>query len=422
MLVEDGIFAALAVVCAVTCWKGLRAMASGVRFLREVKAALKRNRAGPSGEKAAAKTAVILPCCGIDEGLNSTVHRLGRQDHGNYEVLFTVESEQDPAYAAIEGWTKDWTVPHRRVVAGQATQSSQKIHNQLAALKQVGDDVEVLAFLDSDAVPDASWLRLLVEPLADGRVGAATGFRWYSAAGGLANGVRSMWNAGSMALMETPATRFCWGGATAITRKRFAELDVAERWSRGLADDLLLTQAVRDAGLEIRFVPHALIPSHDRATLASFWEFAVRQLIITRICAPKIWRSGLVFCTSLVIGGTVAAVAGLGSALGWFGAPWVTAYFLVAWGVIVFASTLRAWLRQRAVRHILRPPNVSWRDLLWDVGGAPTSGLLHLAIIFASMRRRTIRWRHIVYEMQSASETRVLRRLDRSPAGGASGS
>lgn len=364
------------------------------------------------------RVTVILPCCGVDERLHQTVARLGNQNYEDYEVVFTFESETDPAYIAVGNWAGSWpVVRHRRIVAGPTTHRSQKIHNLLAAVDAVGHDTAVLVFLDADAVPDENWLGHLVAPLEDETVGAATGFRWYCASGGLANAVRSVWNAASLTLMETDATRFCWGGATAIRRERFASLDIAGHWDGALSDDLQVTQAVKVAGLRIVFVPQALIPSHDTTTMRDFKQFARRQLRITRICAPKIWRGGLLLCTAFVGGGTVAAVLCLGPILGWFGSQLVAIVGGVFWGMILLSAIGRCVLRQLAVRKLLHPPDITWRDAAWDISGAVWAGTLHMELFLTSMFGRRIRWRHIEYEMISPSRTRVLRRFDQPPEG-----
>ncbi|MBK8270970.1 MAG: glycosyltransferase family 2 protein [Planctomycetes bacterium] len=98
-----------------------------------------------------------MPCKGVDEKLHHTVEMLGRQHYREYEVIFTFEAESDPAYQSVQKWTANWTIPRRLVVAGIATQRSQKIHNLLAAIDEVSPDREVLVFVDSDAEPAENW-------------------------------------------------------------------------------------------------------------------------------------------------------------------------------------------------------------------------------------------------------------------------
>lgn len=410
-------------VCLLSCIQATIGLFSGVRFAGEVAEKVRQadKLRGTSGRfEYQPKVAVILPCCGVDERLHHTVERLGRQNYDAYIVLFTFESSDDPAYAAVGRWidehnrvTPNSPFPlYRRVIAGRTLHRSQKIHNLLAAVAVVPEDVEVLVFLDSDAVPNQDWLGHIVSPLANEQVGAATGFRWYCAAGGLANGVRCVWNAASITLMERAHTRFCWGGATAITRRQFEQLRIAEHWDRALLDDLQVSKAIKTQGLEIVFVPHALIPSHDRTTLLGFWEFARRQLVITRICAPEIWRAGLLVCLSFVGGGMIAAVLCVGALLGWFGNPTVAMVAGILWVYIATAAVGRVVLRQIAIRKVLHPPDLTALDAFWDITGALWSGALHLILFLASARGRRIRWRHIEYELISPIETRVISRAD----------
>ena len=406
------VYLVLFATCLFSCAQGLQGVFAGWRFLREVTLAVdgaQRKRDGTGRFSYQPRLAVILPCCGVDEYLHRTVEQLARQNHDDYEVIFTFESEADPAYGAVQEWAREWSKPaHRLVVSGPTTQRSQKIHNLLAALQVVSADREVLVFLDSDAVPGDDWLGHMVAPLADDTVGAATGFRWYCAKGGLANGIRCVWNAASITLFEQERTRFCWGGATAIRKKRFEELRIAERWDRALSDDLQVTRAMKESELRIVFVPQALIPSHDRTTLRGFWDFAVRQLTITRIGAPRIWWAGFFLCMGFMWGGTVAAAICILAALGVLGSTAVLVIAAVIWGLITGTALARSALRQLAIRKVLGPPDVTWLDAAWDIGGALVIGMVHQMLFTASMRGHRIRWRGRTYEMVTPDETRLV--------------
>lgn len=406
------IYLAIFATCAVSCVQGIIGVFAGLRFLREVtqavaKAAQLRDAKGKF--KYQPPLVIILPCCGVDEYLHRTVEQLARQNYGNYEVIFTFESNTDPAYDAVSKWTHSWESPRKRLVtAGPAQNCSQKIHNLLAALNHVSGDREILVFLDSDAVPGDNWLGHMVAPLADPAVGAATGFRWYCARGGLANGIRSVWNAASITLFEQERTRFCWGGATAILKNRFDSLQIATRWENALSDDLQVTRAIKEAELNIVFVPQALIPSHDRTTLRGFWDFAVRQLTITRIGAPKIWWAGFFLCMGFMWGGTASAVICIASAIGWLGTTAVLVISAILWAIIALTALARSALRQLAVRKVLGPPDLGWIDALWDIAGSLLIGVVHQWLFTASMRGRIINWRGRRYEMVSPDETRIL--------------
>jgi len=391
---------------------GLAAFWGGVRFRRYVNSAIKNSPSLMSQDRDfryQPKAAVILPCRGIDDRLQATVEAVGRQRYGDYEVIFVFESEADPAYSAVGAWIEKWTKPPvRRVVAGLAEGRSQKVHNLLFAVEQAAADREVFAFLDSDAVPGDHWLGHMVAPLQDAGVAAATGYRWYTATGGLAAGARCGWNAATVTLLDDERINFCWGGATAILRRTFERLDIRGRWAGSLTDDYPITLAARQAGMRIRFVPQALVPSADRTTLREFWTFARRQLIITKVYVPEIWRAGFTYCLNSVVGGTAAAAAFVVSAMGWAGNRATMIASLIAWLSILGLASGKALLRQLAVRRLLRPPDWTWRDFCWDVLGVNPSGLLHLALLLASARSRRFVWRGTRYELISPTKTRIL--------------
>lgn len=388
------------------------ALWGGVRFRRYVVSAVKQGAdlLDEGGRfRYRPKATVIVPCRGIDDRLEATVRAVGRQDYEDYEVIFVFESEADPAYAAVGGWVEKSACPAaRRVVAGFAQGRSQKVHNLLFAVEQAGAGREVFAFLDSDAVPGEAWLGHMVAPLQDPAVAATTGYRWYTATGGLASGVRSGWNAATITLLDDERVNFCWGGSTAILRQTFERLDIRTRWAGSLTDDYPITLAARRAGLKIRFVPQALVPSADRTTLREFWAFARRQLIITRVYVPGIWRAGFMYCLNSVVGGTAAAAAFVVSAMGWAGNRATMVAALVGWLGILGLAAGKALVRQLAVRRLLRPPDWTWRDFCWDVGGVNLSGLVHLALLLASALSRRFVWRGTAYELRSATETHVL--------------
>ncbi len=360
------------------------------------------------------RVVIIMPCCGVDEKLHQTVRALAQQHYDDYQIIFTFESQDDDAHAAIASWTSDWDGPPARlIVAGRAETRGQKIHNLLAAVATVSPDREVLIFLDSDAVPHADWIGHLVAPLQDDEIAAATGYRWYSASGGLAAGLRCAWNAATVSLLADEKRNFVWGGSTAMRRDRFESLRIADYWDRALSDDLQCTRAIRDAGLRIRFVPQALIASTDRTTLSGFLTFAQRQVIITRICDFALWRAGLVLCSTFMAGGGAVAALFLVCILGDVGSPWAMWSALAGWGVIILLAGGMAVLRQLGLRCVLKPPRLTWRDSVWDVAGTlSVAGSLHLNLMLSSIGKRRFVWRNIEYEMVSPDETQIVRRLD----------
>ncbi len=384
----------------------------GFRFNKFVNDALRRDDVVDVDGTDVPRVAVIMPCKGVDEKLHETVRKLSAQTLRPARVIFTLESKNDPAWSALEGWASEWQdIAHEFVEAGLATDRGQKVHNLLAAEQRVGEDIDVIVFLDSDAVPGEDWLAHLVAPLADDAIGVSSGYRWYTASGGIAAGVRSAWNAATASLLADERLNFCWGGSMAIRRDRFESLDVRRYWDRALSDDYQLTRAVRDAGLRIRFVPRAIVASSDQTTYRGFMEFARRQMIITRICHPALWRSGFLLLVNLTLGGIAVAAMTIAGLAGWFGTTTAGWLALAGWAFIMALAGARAWARQIALRKLMSPPDLTWRDFAWDVGSTISfGGGMHMNLFLSSIGRRRIWWRDTQYEMVSADETRIIER------------
>ena len=72
----------------------------------------------------------------------------------------------------------------------------------------------------------------------------------------------------------------------AITVENFKKLGLEKTWEKVISDDLSLSRAVHKAGLKMVFVPACMIASYVTTSWRQFWEFARRQIIITRIYSP----------------------------------------------------------------------------------------------------------------------------------------
>jgi len=133
--------------------------------------------------------AIIIPIKGADEHLAEHLEAVQHQQYPEYRIIFVVESEEDPAFAALSALPKPQdadtpvTFGCRRidvVVAGRGDRGGQKVQNQLAALRVVAHREEAVVFADADAVPHSYWLYYMVDILRRGEpVAAGTGYRWF---------------------------------------------------------------------------------------------------------------------------------------------------------------------------------------------------------------------------------------------------
>ncbi|MEJ7711747.1 MAG: glycosyltransferase [Pyrinomonadaceae bacterium] len=112
----------------------------------------------------------------MDQGFRENLTALFEQSYPDFELIFVIDNESDPALKVIEEVRHRVraNVSARVVIAGPARSCGQKVHNLIHAVSEAGPESAVFMFVDSDARPHRAWIGDLVAPLADARVGAAT--------------------------------------------------------------------------------------------------------------------------------------------------------------------------------------------------------------------------------------------------------
>ena len=400
-------------LASVSIWLGFLSLRGGVRFVRYVQAELAKDY-----PPFTPFVTVILPVRGMDDGLHENIMAIFSQDYPAYEVIFVSDGEKDPAWTVIEKARLDFKSASgptmRTVIAGPAVDRGQKVHNLSVAVRHADAASEMLVFVDSDARPAKNWLSSLVAPLADETISATTGYRWFvPARGGLASDLQSVWNASiASALGPQEQKNFCWGGSTAISRSTFDSCDVMEHWRSTVSDDFALTRALHASQRSIKFVPQCLTPSFQRCSFPELFEFTTRQMKITRVYAPHLWRPVLLGSAMFVLvffGGIGFVLARALSGLS-FATPLVLLLIIFAMGA------MKSHLRLRAVTTIIKDKRA--RSIgstvahltMWPLGSA-----LYLYNTCAAAISRRISWRGITYELKSPNETVIIRReLDKS--------
>lgn len=389
---------ALAVVAA---WVNAAACLMQALHLRRV---MRAAEAG-DGPAYAPRATVFVPCKGVDAGFAADVQALLEQDYPSYEVIFVTGSGDDPAHGYLERLVERYPGRARLTVAGPAEGRSQKVHNQLHALPLADPRSEVFVFADSDGRSAPHFLRHLVAPLADCRVGAATGYRWYAPARrGVIDVIAANWAAAVAAAQADPQFGQLWGGAMAIRRERFAALGVERAWAGASTDDDALTRLIRRAGLRIAFAPQCYVLSTAATPLRAFMAWGARQLLLMRVYLPWVWWPAL----AMVAASALAPTAGLLLTL----AGLTAAPRLLGWGLAVLvagaAPTIECVLVGRSVERLARAlgraiPRLRPADYL---GCAYGSWLFLAHYVMSALTRRVV-WQGTAYELLGPDRTVV---------------
>jgi cellulose synthase/poly-beta-1,6-N-acetylglucosamine synthase-like glycosyltransferase len=354
----------------------------------------------------APRTAVLCSCKGLEPGLERNLTTLTEFDHQNYEVFFVLASESDPAHSIVKRVAASSRPKAHVLIAGAPVGCGEKVNNLRFVIEQLTPDFDFLAFADSDGRPGKSWLKRMIAPLSDQRIGATTTMRWLIPnRGDLASAFLAAWNAPVVTMLTEKGKNFCWGGGTAIRRSIFDQIGVIEDWKSSVSDDYSMTRALHHAGRSIVFLPDCLTVSYVEATFASLFEFANRQILITRVYSEQMWAFGFathtLYCLTLLLG--------IGLTLNDLAAG-VPAFHHVMLTILpVLLAMMRSSVRVAGVTEVLSSLRTqimgqAWIYILLTV----IIPFLYVANFIMSLVTRKIRWRTITYELVSPNETHIL--------------
>ena len=374
-------------------------------------------RAKQSTGETVGRVMVLAPCKGVDAGQLENQRRLFEQDYPDYELTFVVEDAHDPAVAVIERLRLAYPrVASRLVVAGQAVDTGQKVHNLIAVTSDLPEQVAVLAFVDADARPSPRWLRDLVQRLGKPETVAVTGYRWFvPERWTLSNLLLSSMNTAVAGLFGPGGFFLLWGGSWSIRRESFARFDIRRSWQGTLSDDLVASRTLRGASAPIEFEPKCIVATPLDSTWPRLIEFARRQYTIGRCYAPLLWWGTLFF------GGLANLTLIANLALAAYGATIAAPWTWLPLGVLTILWTLgavRAHLRHDLAKACAdeMPAGALARLRRFDYLWSPLAGCFNWLLLASTIASRTITWRDNTYYIARGGTARLVRRATHSTA------
>ena len=323
---------------------------------------------------------LLKPVRGVDFGSYENFVSFCQQDYLEYEILFAVNDDRDPAVPLIQRIVEEFPERRIRLLVGAEHLGANRKVNKLARLaREARHDVLVLADGDVRVVP--RHLREVVAPLADRKIGAVTSFYRAIAEKSLwaeleAVGASSDFFAGVLMAGWTEGIRFALGASIATTKEWLGKIGGFEVFADALADDYEVGQRIAKAGGEVVLSREAVWTMYPAQTLGSFWNHQVRWARTVRLCRPLSYV-GLLFTQGLPWALLAAIVAPV---------KWIAGVYLVAYLILRFAMawTVGIWgVRDEVLRR-----------RVWLV---PLCDAIHFVVWLASFGSNHIRWGNVEY-------------------------
>jgi ceramide glucosyltransferase len=322
----------------------------------------------------------LKPVRGLDPDAYENFASFCRQDYPDYEVVFCVGDRDDPALAVIEQLIADFPDRRLRVLFGSGSAAPNDKVAKLARLVREAQH-EVVVMSDSDVRVRPDYLRSVVGPLADPKVGAVTCFYVSSDETTFSTrlqsvGMLSDFYAGILVARQLEGVKFALGPTIATTRTRLDAFGGYDAIENRPAEDLLVGRLIADQGYEVALLPYSIVAVADYHSLLDLFHKRLRWIVVMRHMRP--WgHLGLIF--TLGLPWSLAAVASHPSAA-------------VALGYLGVYSGFRVAMTWIVGSWGLKQPGV-WRNLplvpVWDA--------MAFLIWVASFGRESIRWRGIDY-------------------------
>jgi ceramide glucosyltransferase len=217
-----------------------------------VVAAVRYKAVRPPELSAPMPISILKPLAGIDDGLDQNLRSFFEQNYPEFELLFAVRSERDPAIGLVERLRAQYpAVTSRLIVTGEPPYPNAKVYSLHRMLEAARHDLLVMA--DSDIRVTAGMLRVVAAEFQDPRLGLAT--CPYRAVPG-----RSFWNTleaiglntefigGVLVARMLDGMKFALGPTIAARRRTLESIGGFDAVKDFLAEDFVMGKLVAERG------------------------------------------------------------------------------------------------------------------------------------------------------------------------------
>lgn len=359
---------------------------SAASFLRVRKAAR-----GGGWPQSLPPVSILKPLKGTDPDIYESFRSHCLQDYPEYEIIFGVSDPADPAVASVEQLQREFPDRSIRLVVCESILGANVKVSNLEQMMQLAR-YDHLIVNDSDIRVERDYLRRVIAPLADERIGMVTCPYRGVAAPTLGSqlealGISTDFCAGVLVAEQIEGgLHFGLGSTLAFRRKELNRIGGFHSIVDFLADDYELGRRIADLGLKVilsEVVVETHLPAYD---LSGFINHQLR------------WARGL---RDVRLGGYI----GLAST---FGLLWgllnVAAAHAALWSWAVFAAVvlLRIAVALTVGKSVLQDSRVPAQLSL-----LPARDMLAVFVWIASFAGHTVVWRGETFALKNGRLIRI---------------
>ncbi|TVP63820.1 MAG: glycosyltransferase family 2 protein [Nodularia sp. (in: Bacteria)] len=357
------------------------------------------------------KTAVILCLRGADPYLPNCVKALLNQNYPEYDLKLIVDSQEDPAWQIVSDTINEQGASNVQLSPLRTIRHncSLKCSSLLQAVSELDDSYQAIALVDGDTIVHGNWLRELVSPLADPKVGATTGNRWFVPTGNYWGSlVRYIGNVSTvvqMYLFQVP-----WGGSLAIKTDVLRETGLLDKWRQAFGEDFMIHKILKKHGMRVKLVPSLMMLNREECDLLGLIDSLKRLILYSRLYHPR-WLAMVGDAVSSILFPFVAIVLFLVSLLD---AQWDLAvvlfstYCIYTVGLLLVTLILELGVSQVIHSHGQPTTKLTVKTIGKIFIAIPLTQWVYGLALLSSLWMSTVKWRGIVYRVQNPWNIRLV--------------
>ena len=254
---------------------------------------------------------ILKPIHGLDRETYENYASFCNQDYPEFEILLCVGDERDATVPVIEKIIADFPQRSIRLLIGsEPLGTSDKVNKLCRMVREARHDTVIVS--DSDVRVGPGFLRAVVRPFSDAKVGGVTCLYRGLTDGGFAADLEALGNSADFAPGVLVARLFggldfMLGAVMATTKKHLAEIGGFESLADYFCDDYELGNRIAARGYRVELSRFPVDIAYPRETMADAFCHQLRWNLSIRYSRP--WgHLGLIFSNALPWAALVGAL------------------------------------------------------------------------------------------------------------------
>ncbi len=322
----------------------------------------------------------LKPIRGLDLDAYDNLASFCRQDYPDYELVLCVDEDDLSVVPLVDRLRHDFPERDIRLLFGSGRIAT---NDKVAKLARLVNEAahETVVISDSDVRVGPDYLRTVVAPLKNPKVGAVTCFYVPTEVKTFTErlqtiGMMSDFYAGILVAWQLDGVKFALGPTIATTRSRLAGFGGYQKIENRPADDLLVGRLIAEQGYDVTLLRYCVSTVADFESIRDLLHKRMRWIVVMRHMRP--WgHLGLLLTQGL---------------------PWSLAAAVVSSSWVVAGVYLGAYFALRiAMTALIGTWGLKQRDLWSKMALIPVWDAVAFFIWLVSFFRTSVRWRGADY-------------------------